>query len=125
IYRRQHHIPFVETTMRDLRSALRMLRKAPGFAIAAIVILAVTIGANAAVYALVDRLIVRPLPYPQPDRLGTIVTHYERGGRGNDSYSTDGAIWVAMRNGVPDLDIAVAGGATGANLASGDDTAYV
>src|SRR5258706_9620827 len=123
-----HGLPFLETTMRDVRYALRMLRKAPGFSAAAIGILAVTIGANAAVYTLVDRLLVRPLPYPEADRLGTIVRHYERGGRSDDSYNTNGATWIAMRDAVPDLDIAVAaggGGASGVNLTSGDNTAYV
>jgi predicted permease len=121
-------LPFLETTMRDLRYALRMLRKAPGFSLAAIGILAVTIGANAAVYTLVDRLLVRPLPYPEADRLGTIVRHYERGGRSDDSYNNNGATWIAMRDAVPNLDMAVAAGggvASGVNLTAGDDTAYV
>jgi predicted permease len=126
IYRRQQHIPLMETTMRDLRYALRMLRNAPGFALAAIAILAVTIGANAAVYTLVDRLIVRPLPYPHADRLATIVRYFERGGRSDTGYNTNGATWVAMRDGVRDLDIAVTGGGfSGVNLAAGDETAFV
>jgi len=126
VYRDRHSLPFLETTMRDFRYALRMLRKAPGFSLAAIGILAVTIGANAAVYTLVDRLIVRPLPYPDSDRLGTIIRYYERGGRNSGTgYNTDGATWVAMRGGIPDLDIAVAAGASGVNLSAGDDTAFV
>src|SRR5258706_2672317 len=64
-HRDRRTLPVLETTMRDFRYALRMLRKAPGFSLAAIGILAVTIGANAAVYTLVDRLLVRPLPYPE------------------------------------------------------------
>ena len=119
-------LPFVETTMRDVRYALRILRKAPGFAIAATLILAVTIGANAAVYSLVDRLLVRPLPYPQSDRLATIIRHTERGGRSDTGYNTNGATWLAMRDGVRDLDIAVVGGGfSGVNLTGGDETAFV
>jgi predicted permease len=127
-HRDRQSLPVLETTMRDLRYALRILRKSPGFSVAAIGILAVTIGANAAVYTLVDRLLVRPLPYPQADRLGTIVRHYERGGRSDDSYNNNGATWIAMRDAVPDLDIAVAGGggvASGVNLTAGHETAYV
>ncbi len=125
-YRDRRSLPFLETTMRDLRYALRMLRKAPGFSLAAIGILAVTIGANAAVYTLVDRLLVRPLPYPEADRLGTIIRYYERGSRNSGvGYNTDGSTWVAMRDGVTDLDIAVSAGASGVNLTAGDDTAYV
>ncbi len=128
IYRDRQSLPFLETTMRDFRYALRMLRRAPGFSLAAVGILAVTIGANAAVYTLVDRLLVRPLPYPQADRLGTIIRHYERGGRSENSYNTNGATWLAMRGGVRDLDVAVAAGGgavSGVNLTSGDETAYV
>jgi predicted permease len=125
-YRDRRGIPFLETTMRDVRYGVRMLRKTPGFAVAAIAILAVTIGANAAVFTLVDRLIVRPLPYPQADRLGTIIRHYERGGRSEPGYQTDGATWLAMRDGLPNLDIAlVGGGVSGVNLTAHDEIAFV
>jgi len=103
-----------------------MLRKAPGFSAAAIGILAVTIGANAAVYTLVDRLLLRPLPYPQADRLGTIVRHYERGGFSGDSYDRNGATWVAMRDAVPALDVAVATDTSGGvNMVAGGETVYI
>jgi predicted permease len=122
--RDRRSLPFLETTMRDLRYAIRMLRKSPGFSLAAIGILAVTIGANATVYALVDRLLVRPLPYPQPDRLGTIIRYYERTGGTGDH--TNGFVWLAMRDGVPALDLALSGGdVSGVNLTTREQTAYV
>jgi predicted permease len=125
-YGERRTLPLLETTMRDLRYALRVLRKAPGFSLAAVSILAITIGANAAVYTLVDRLLVRPLPYPQSDRLATIIRQSERGGRSDTGYNTNGATWVAMRDGVRDLDIAVTGGGfSGVNLTAGDETAFV
>ena len=64
--------------MRDLRYAVRVLGRSPLFALTAIVTLALCIGANSAIYSVVDRVLLRPLPYPQPDRLAMVMTHFER-----------------------------------------------
>ncbi len=53
----------------DLKFALRQLRKAPGFAITAVLTLALGVGANIAIFALVDSIILQPLPYPQQQRI--------------------------------------------------------
>jgi predicted permease len=59
----------LETLVHDLRHAARLLRRAPGFSTAAVAIVALGIGATAATFTLLDHVLLRPLPFAQPDRL--------------------------------------------------------
>lgn len=59
----------IETTFQDLRYAWRGMRKSPAFALTAILSLALAIGANTAIYSIVDAALLRPLPVPEPERL--------------------------------------------------------
>ena len=57
------------TLAHDLRSASRQLRKAPGFTLTVVVILALGIGATTAIFSLVEGILLRPLPFRNPERL--------------------------------------------------------
>src|SRR5258708_1587302 len=62
----------METLVRDLRFGVRMLRKNPGFAAAALLALTLGIGANSAIFTVVNAVLLRPLPYADPARLVSI-----------------------------------------------------
>ena len=73
-YRAERGLPLIEDFLQDLRFALRLLRKSPGFTAAAVVTLAIAIGANAVVFGVLNALILRSLNVPQAESL-FIVQH--------------------------------------------------
>jgi predicted permease len=101
----------------DLRFGARMLARNPGFTVTVVLTVALSIGANTAIFSVVNALLLKSLPYPQPERMGTI---YARS-TGSDSFdrrkSIDGEQWELLRDDVPSLMSAVSATRTsGVNL---------
>ncbi len=68
-YRYQEGLPILETTLRDMKYALRVLRKSPGFTAITVITPALGIGLNSAIFSAVYAILLNPLPYPHADRL--------------------------------------------------------
>src|SRR5262245_54120349 len=80
----------------DLRLAMRQLRLNPGYSVIAIVVIALGIGTNTAIFSIIDAVILKPLPYAEPDRLVMLwETRPDRGGAPNVVSAANYLDWKA------------------------------
>jgi len=86
-YRAQRGLPWLGQLGRDLSFGLRQLRRSPGFAATAILTLALGLGANTAVFSLINALLLRPLPVPHADQLALIQSDRSDNQRSNHYFS--------------------------------------
>ena len=119
-------IPLLETILRDARYALRMFRRTPGFTAAAILTLAVAIGVNTAVFSIADTFLLRPLPYPDPDRLGLVSTILGGDGPTVEETAQTGSTWLLTRDHATTVDAAAfSTWTTGVNVVAANRAAHL
>ena len=68
-------LPRLQGLAEDLRSSLRLIRRSPGFTALAVIALGLGIGANTAIFSVIDAVLLRPLPYDHPERLAVVLHH--------------------------------------------------
>ena len=109
----------VDELRQDLRQACRRMRRTPGFTATALATLALCLGANLTIFAVVDSVLLRPLPFPAGDRLVSVYNTYPKAGVPNDGCSLPN--YYERRGGIPAFqgvaayrESTVIAGATGA-----------
>src|SRR5450432_2188201 len=88
IHRDHRSYPWIEGSLRDLRYGLAALARRPGFAAITIGVLALGIGANTAMFSLVDAVLWKPLPFPEPDRMVRVWEAPDPTGQSRNSTTT-------------------------------------
>src|SRR5262249_31683945 len=108
----------LEVLLQDMRYAFRMLRRSPGFAATAVAALALGIGANTAIFTVVNTVLLQPLAYPNPDQLVQLELSTSQG-NGNITSIPKLNIWKEETQVFQDISAYDQGG-PGINLTGGD-----
>ena len=117
----------MDTLIRDLRYAVRMLAKRPGFTAVAVVALALGIGANTAIFSVVNAVLLRPLPYREPDQIVKIWEVFPDAKLRADKANVSPANFIdwANQNEVFEQTAAYDGGRAGFNLTEGGQSEHI
>src|SRR5262249_17347577 len=108
--------------LKEVRFAARQLRRSPAFTLIVLATLGLCIGVNAAIYSVLDAVLLRPIPYPESGRLALLTTVHDHG---DVSPGQNGALFEAVRDGAPYLEIAAYSGYGGVNFAGGGHLEFV
>ena len=116
----------LELFWQDARYGLRQFWRNPGFTAMMILTLALSIGANTAIFSIVNALMLKSLPYSHPERMGTIYTRVTGPVASDERHHVNGEQWELLRDEVPSLIAAVSGiRASGINLQAGSHVQYI
>jgi predicted permease len=116
----------LELLWQDVHYGCRQLLRNPGFTSAVVVTLALAIGANTAIFSIVNALILKNLPYAHPERIGTIFMRVQGSEAFGGRHAIDGEQWELLRDTVPSLMSAISSSiSSGVNLQAGQSVQYV
>jgi len=108
-HREGRTVPFIETLLQDTHFSLRQLRRSPGFTTTAVLMLSLGIGASIAIFAFVDAVLIKPLPYTDPNRLVDVAERAAVFPRSNLSY-LDYVDWKRLNKVFSSFDVYGGGG---------------
>src|SRR5690242_4365825 len=109
----------------DFRYAVRMLVKRPLFSLAVVFTLGIAVGAVTTVFSAVDAAILKPLPYPEPDRLGQLMGFSKYRGGTYIQQSQSGRTWETFKGAAASFDLAAYSGPIGVSFGSGNQVRYL
>src|ERR1700680_2774565 len=112
----------LELLAQDIHYGFRQFGRNPGFTVTVILTLALSIGANTAIFSLVNAILLKELPYAEPERLGIIFARTTGSESSDSRKNIDGEQWELLRDNAPSLTSAISSLRTnGVNLRSGSN----